>query len=232
MTIKRDCFSGGAGQIDGYGGGDPNEDPNLWQLLNPLSGLASETELGAIGVRDCRDRMVAVVKGLGRYQYNTLSTLVACPGLIIVPADARTAGRWCRMPGQVIDQALPFTFATADAAVLMTTPTGAVLVPEDFYWEVTTPFTGGASSAIGVSSSKTGFTTKGDLLGGASGDVLATLVNGAIIPGTVGAKMGAIATRRGYWVGGETLRNDRITSVFTAGVGNVHAVWKILANPG
>lgn len=114
---------------------------------------------------------------------------------------------------------LPIAFGTADAAALFTVPAGYRLFVHRACWEVTADFTGGASSAIGLSSDATGFTTKGDILGGATGDVLATLVAG-LKGGTVGAKFAS----NGIVVIPETkvVRFDRITSVFTAGTGFVH----------
>lgn len=121
---------------------------------------------------------------------------------------------------------LPISFATADAAVLFTVPTltnGASAIKLDsLFWEVTTSFTGGSSSAIGISSSSSLYNTKGDLLGGATGDVLATLVStgGKLKTGTAGAKV--VSTVKNYLVAGDTLRFDRIASVFTAGAGFLH----------
>ena len=115
--------------------------------------------------------------------------------------------------------ALPIAFGTADAATLFTVPTGFRMFVHRALWEVATGFTGGVSSAIGVSSDATGFSTKGDILGGASGDVAATLVAG-IAGGTLGAKFAS----NGVIVlsAGKILRFDRITSAFTAGSGLVH----------
>src|SRR3954466_4354256 len=62
----------------------------------------------------------------------------------------------------------PVDFNKADAAVLFTVPSapaGLRLQVTRCFWEVTTPFTGGASSAIGLSSSNASYNTKGDLLG-------------------------------------------------------------------
>jgi hypothetical protein len=115
----------------------------------------------------------------------------------------------------------PVTFNTADAAVLYTVPAGVRVSVERAFWEPTTSWTGGTASAIGVSSSNTNYTTKGDLLGGATGDVAAGLVStGAPFKGTIGAK----AATQGVivLVAGDTIRFDRITSAFTAGAGNVH----------
>ena len=116
---------------------------------------------------------------------------------------------------------LPIGFATADAAVLFKTPADVRLYIERLFWEVTTAFTGGTSAAIGVSSSATGFTTKGDLLGGTGGDVLATLTAG-VKGGTIGADFGS----NGIVVlpGGSTVRFDRVTDAFTAGAGFVHVL--------
>lgn len=113
---------------------------------------------------------------------------------------------------------LAVDYTLADAAVLYTVPTGIRLAVGRSFWEVTTAFTGGSSSAIGISSSNSGYNTKGDLLGGASGDVLAGLTTG--FKGTIGAKsasQGVIVL-----IAADTIRFDRITSVFTAGVGIVH----------
>jgi hypothetical protein len=116
---------------------------------------------------------------------------------------------------------LAVDFSKADAAVLYTVPAlpgGGRLAVERAFWEVLVAFTGGASSAIGLSSSNAGYTTKGDLLGGATGDVLAGLTVG--FKGTIGAK----AASQGVIVliPGDTIRFDRITSAFTAGSGFAH----------
>lgn len=103
----------------------------------------------------------------------------------------------------------------ADADVLYTVPAGHRLRLARSYWHVTTPFTGGSSSAIGLSSSNAAYATKGDLLGGGSGDVAAGLTAG--FKGTAGAKMGANAPV--VLEPGDTVKFDRITSIFTAGAG-------------
>ena len=154
---------------------------------------------------------------------------------VATPADNPATGRWLRKCGQV-DIALPFTFATVDAAVLLTLPTGVRMKIKDLYWKVTTSFTGGTTPAIGVSSTKTGFTTKGDLLGGASGELTAALVSTGvqgIVPGTIGPKLDTVAElKAAMWLAGDDFRFDRIASAFTAGVGEVHIVADLLANPG
>ena len=122
---------------------------------------------------------------------------------------------------------LPVAYSTADAETLYTVPAGIRLFLHRLIWEATTGFTGGSSSAIGVSSDATGFTTKGDLLGGSGGDVTATLgTSGSLAAGTIGAKFGS----NGAIVlpAGKLIRFDRITSAYTAGAGFVHVLASIL----
>jgi hypothetical protein len=118
--------------------------------------------------------------------------------------------------------ALPIGFGTADAATLYTVPAGKRLCIHRAGWEIATSFTGGTSSAIGLSSDDTNASTKGDILGGASGDVAATLVSTGvpIKGGTLGAKFAS----NGIIVlaAGKIIRFDRITSAFTAGAGTAH----------
>jgi len=123
--------------------------------------------------------------------------------------------------------ALPVDFTKADAAVLYTVPTGIRLQLGRAFWEITASWTGGASSAIGLSSSNASYSTKGDLLGGASGDVAAGLTFVApLFKGTIGAK----AASQGVivLVAGDTIRFDRITSAFTAGTGLAHVPVQLL----
>ncbi len=119
---------------------------------------------------------------------------------------------------------LPVGFATADAAVIFTVPTGKRLFVGRPFWEVTQAWTGGSSSAIGLSSSNAAYNTKGDLLGGATGDVLAGLTVG--FKGTIGAKLASNGVV--VLVGGDTVRFDRITSAFTAGAALVHFPVRLL----
>lgn len=129
------------------------------------------------------------------------------------------------VPGSVVDLAFPFAFGTADAAVLATLPTGLKLLVTRGYWEIVADLTGGASSAIGLSSSQSPYNTKGDLLGGAGGDVAASLTAG-IRPGTTGADIAAGV----ILLGGTTIKFDRIVSAFTAGSGYAHLVATVLGS--
>lgn len=123
---------------------------------------------------------------------------------------------------------LPFTFSNADASTLYTIPTGLIIEIGRAYWEIGTSMTGGASSAIGISSSNASYNTKGDILGGATGDVAATLVSTGVKykGGTLGAKFGSNGMV--VLVGGDTIRFDRITSAFTAGAGFVHLNYRLI----
>lgn len=115
---------------------------------------------------------------------------------------------------------LPVGKDNADGDVLFTVPTGYRFAVKRLFWEVTTGFTGGASSAVGVSSSNSSYSTAGDLLGGATGDVTATLGTAGIKGGTLGTKFGS----NGVVVleAGDTIKFNKITSAFTAGAGYVH----------
>ena len=158
--------------------------------------------------------------------------------LVILPDDRNSAvdtdlaadlpGRWLAVPGQTVDLALAFTYATADGATLYTVPTGANLLILSSYWEITTGMTGGSSSAIGLASDQTGHTTAGDLLGGSSGDVAATLVAGDYIEGTLGTDL----TNPIILKTGKLVTFERITSAFTAGAGAAHIVAVVLSNDG
>lgn len=171
-----------------------------------------------------------------RWYWHDTSTLTSDGVLVLIPDDAPTAGRWLRCPGRV-DLALAFTYAKADAAVLLTLQAGQRLFIRDAYWKVTTTFSGGAASAIGISSGTvSGATTKGDILGGAAGDIAAALVStgaGGFVAGTAGATMDTVAhLRTKVLVATDTVRFDRITSAFTAGVGEAHIICDLVLNAG
>jgi hypothetical protein len=160
--------------------------------------------------------------------FHSTSTLTG-DNLFVATPDAAayaSAGRWLRKSGPV-DLALAIAYTTADAAVLATLPAGARLVVQGGYWEVTTGFTGGSSSAIGLNSSQTGHTTAGDVLGGSGGDVTALLGTAGIKEATIGADVAAGMVLRAT----ETIKFNRITSQFAAGAGYAHIVG-FLINPG
>lgn len=123
--------------------------------------------------------------------------------------------------------AFPVDFTKADAAVLYTVPTGLRLQIGRAFWEPLVSFAGGAASAIGLSSSNASYNTKGDLLGGAAGDVAAGLTFAApFFKGTIGAKQASQGVI--VLIAGDTIRFDRITSVFTSGSGFAHVPVQLL----
>lgn len=154
-----------------------------------------------------------------KWTYNSASTLTS-DGVLVQSADdvaTYATGRWIRSVGPV-ELRLPIAYTTADNAVLLTVPTGYALKLESMHWRVTTGFTGGTASAIGISSSVD--TTQGDLLGGATGDVTATLGTAGRKAGTIGAKMDSDSELHAQLLAaGATIVFDRITSAYTAGAG-------------
>lgn len=184
------------------------------------------TTLKALDVTEHNDGEVFLV-GSNRYQYFKTSVLAGDDIFVIAPTTG--SGRYVLAQGFPFDLALAIAFGTADAAVLATLPAGCYLLGGRSYWEVTVDWAGGASSAIGLSSSQAPATTKGDLLGGSGGDVAATLVaSGGRLLGTVGADVAAGILLKPA----ATVRFDRITSAFTSGTGFAHLVGQVLANPG
>lgn len=142
------------------------------------------------------------------------------------PENAKNVRRWATSATGLL--VLPVDYTTANNAVLFTVPT--IYQPDlvtalrmyilSLTWEVTTTFAGGTSSAIGVSSSNANYNTAGDLLGGSGGDLTATLVStGSPLKGTIGTKFGS--NGKVMLVAADTIKFNRIASVYTSGVGNV-----------
>lgn len=201
------------------------------RLAAPLASLAA---MKAIGPRfRSADQLVMTTDEGKLWRFAAASTLTGDDQLIATPGDAPSAGRWLLMPG-AWRLRLPIAFGTADATALYTLPTGASFFIGRPYWSVTADFTGGASSAIGLSSAaKSGLTAKGALLGGASGDVAATLTAaGSPAVGTVGSGWDTLAKRDAIWVPGDVVRFDRITSAFAAGSGFAVLPVQLLKNDG
>jgi hypothetical protein len=226
MSLAQDWNSGGSALIPGTG------KPGLRDLLSPLHGLSGLTALKAVPESESSDGAPArVLAGAARggWRYHAASVLAGDDVMVVAPADGRTAGRWIREVGSYLDIALAFTFATLDAASLYALPTGFELDLLSSAWEIGTSMTGGTTPAIGISSGQTGLSTKGDILGGAAGDLTATLVStGAKYKGTTGAKMGTPSARL---VGGNGFRFDRIADAFAAGAGTAHIGAAVIVVP-
>lgn len=209
----------------------PKYSPNTQTEIAPrISSVATMTALKAIPAK-LRDHGAVkhVEADNSSWWFHSTSALTGDDVLVAAPSSG--SGAWLRMPGRAY-LVLPFTFATADATALLTLQAGQQLRLWDLYWQIAADMTGGSSSAIGISSNKTGYSTKGDLLGGATGDVAASLTL-ALSPtvGTIGAKLDG-DDARAIFVSANTIRFDRITSAFTAGSGSVVVVADILKNAG
>lgn len=171
----------------------------------------------------------------GRYRWVAGSTAADSNAsqLVVVPTTGGASGRWLRCD-QYVDLVLPFTFATANGAALCTCPAGLTmwLTTDRNLWEVTTtPFSGGAATAIGLSVQDAAITSSaGDLAGGAAGDG---------IPNSMFTTTGFwYPTNGGYATGDKGLviqstgyvEFNRIASAYTAGVGNAHVSARLIAN--
>jgi hypothetical protein len=133
---------------------------------------------------------------------------------------------WVVVGSSPVGLKIEFNKDTVDGAALYVVPEDARLLIEQTFWEVTTGFTGGTSSAIGLSASTAPHDTKGDLLGGASGDVAATLVPG-FAEGTPGASWSG-APGIVVLEAGTVIRFNRVASAFTAGAGFVHIIGRFI----
>lgn len=213
--------------VGGHVWPEPQVDSNGAALFSIANGTAVATLTGLKALAYAFDGQTFQVEADGsNWRYVAASTLTGDDILVATPSTL--TGRFLRTDKEV-DITAAVAYTTANNAVLYTVPTGFRLGLGVAFWEVTTSFAGGSSSAIGVSSSNTGLSTAGDVLGGASGDVAATLVStGAFAKGTVGTKIGTPAA---VIVGGETLKFNRITSVFTSGAGVAHFPVKVLLAP-
>lgn len=185
--------------------------------------VATRAALTAVDAASRYDGVVVQVRSDGslwRFIAASAQTVDGAGELVLAP-DAGT-GRWVRAD-KAFNLKLPIGFGLADAAVLLTCPEQMALrligMP---FWEITTGFTGGTSSAIGVSASAIA-TTKGDLLGGAAGELTAAIGTAGVKPGTIGPKIDTPAEVQAFYLkAADALRFDRIASVYTAGAGFVH----------
>jgi len=184
------------------------------------AGVADKTALAAIGATSRYNGMIITLQSDGSiWRFDSTSTASEDEATDLVIAPAAGTGRWLAADKFKVIKC-PVDYSMSDGDAILTVPTGVVLRLAAFpYWEVTTGFTGGSSSAIGVSTSITGYETGGDILGGATGDVAATLVAG-IAAGTLG---GELDDNVGFQAlaleAADELQFDAITSAFTAGAG-------------
>ncbi len=171
------------------------------------------------GVRS--DGALAYVEAAGgsNWRFDADSTAADTTNTLVITPDAGT-GRWLRIDKTVTTK-IAVAFGTVDTAVLFTVPAGVTLAVQEAAWEISTSFTGGTASAIGLSSSNTNYATQGDILGGAAGSVLANLT---LAIKHASSPRGATFTATPFSCvldAADTVIFDRITSAFTAGVGSV-----------
>ncbi len=191
---------------------------------------ADRTALKAIAAAARANGMFCLVlSDMSTWMFSAAATATdASENMVATPAAG--TGAWLRQD-KTVALSLPILFSTADAVALFTTPLGCNLHVRKAWWDIATTFAGGAVSAIGLSSSVTGFSTKGDILGGAGGDVTATLVStNTRMVGTVGGTL--ISTSRLNLIAADTIRFDRITSIYTSGAGNARVLVDVIANAG
>jgi hypothetical protein len=200
-------------------------------LPMPLAIAATDTraELKAIPVGARSDNLTFTLADGSTWRYSSTATAAedTLQAFVLTPAGSPAAGRWLRVD-YAFDLAIPITFANTDAQVLVTLPAGLELRVGRAYQNVTTAWTGGTSSAIGLSSSNASYNTKGDLAGGAAGDLTAALTigKGRGAPGT------KVASGSVVLVGGNNILFDRIASIYTAGAGTYVVPVSLIANPG
>ena len=165
----------------------------------------------------------------GRFRFLPGSTAAdASNQTVIAPTTNPSAGKWHRSD-MSFDLKLPVGFGTTDGAVLYTVPTGfgSRMRITRAFWEITTGFSGGVSSTIGLSSSSALYGTNGDLLGGAAGDLAAVLTTALLFTGAIGTKLASLGTV--VLVPGDTIKFNRIVSAFTAGAGFAHVCVDLLS---
>lgn len=207
------------GHVQAYG---PNG-----ETLSTYSNVAGFATLAALKGGSLTDGATYTVAADGsQWRYALTSVLTGDDFLVATPTSG--TGRLIRLDREV-DITVAVTFATADGATIYTVPTGFQLQIGVPYWHVTTSYTGGTNSSIGLASSNAGLTTAGDLLGGAGGDLAAGLLStGAYAKGTIGAKAGKPGA---LLVGGETVTFEQVVSTFTAGAAIAHIPVKVLLAP-
>lgn len=123
--------------------------------------------------------------------------------------------------GDTYSAKIPVDFSIVDATVLFVVPFRSILLPDSTFLEIVTGFTGGTSSAVGLSSAQAPYTTKGMLGGGSGGYLTAVIGSAGIVRGIQGTGFTA-APNIMLLEAGSNIRWDLIASQYTAGAGFVH----------
>lgn len=197
--------------------------------ITTIANMAALQALAASSIADGQTFMLQTDGSLWRYAAASVLTTDTGGPFLVATATTAGAGAFLRVAGGAIDIQLPVTSATADATTLYTVPTGFRLRLTVPFWSVSVTFTTSTSGAAGLKSSNAGLSTAGDILGGASGDLVATLVStGAYAKGTVGAKIGKPPA---VLSGGDTIVFNLIAGTYTAGTGIAHIPVEVLLAP-
>ena len=189
--------------------------------VSVASTVADRTALKAIAAAARYDGQTVLVRSdnaLFTFEASNTGTTDTAEQLLIEP-DAGT-GAWVRADKAFIMR-IPVGYADTDGEAIETIPAGFALRLSGFpFWDITTGFTGGSSSAIGISTNITGYETGGDLLGGASGELTAVIGTAGIKAGTLGGELDDhVGFQALALVAGSEIQFDRIASVYTAGAG-------------
>lgn len=218
--------------VTAAGGAGEYVEVELWKVAQSFVGSSTVATIAALKAIAAASRYagqkVVVQENNSTWIFNATSTAAdATDNLVVSPTAGN--GRWLRAD-KVVDLKLAIAFDTTDAAVLFTVPAGMRLaLAAAPFWEVTGNWTGGVASAIGLSSDQTApaLNAKGDLLGGAGGDVEAGMTAAAVMTGTIGTKVAAPAC---VLLAGKKILFNRINSAFTAGSGFAHVPVVLLAS--
>lgn len=164
-------------------------------------------------------QVVMVLEDRSTWVFDATGTADEDSGQNLVVEPDAGAGQWLRADQSFIAR-VPVGFGNTDGEAVWVIPAGfAVRFIGLPFWDNTTAWTGGSSSAIGLSTDVTGYTTKGDILGGATGDVEAGLGAG-VKAGTLGGEFDDhVGLQALVLLEGNEVQFDRITDAFTAGAG-------------
>lgn len=183
--------------------------------------VADRTALAAIAAASRYDGMVVTVRSdHSQWQFDASASFTSDEQQQIGVTPGAGSGRWVRMHLTKLKLAVDHTLA--DAAVLCTVPAGFALRLTGMpFWDVVTGFTGGTNAAIGVSASAIA-STKGDLLGGAAGELTAVLGTAGIKAGTIGPKIDTLVELQAFFLkAADFVRFDKIADTYAAGAGFV-----------
>jgi hypothetical protein len=193
---------------------------------------SSSTEVGSVADRTALAAIAASARANGDlvlvrtdnslWRFDSASVLTSDENKQLVVAPGAGTGAWIRADKSFVMK-LAIDKTMADATVLLTVPAGMCLrLAGPLFWDITTGFTGGSASTIGIASSVTGYSTAGDLIGGAAGEATAVIGTAGVFAGTIGPKVDTVTEIQAFLLeAGKTVTYEKITSTYTAGNGFV-----------